>query len=85
MPRGHRPASNRREAVKALDKRLSALEAALPETQGRVALDKLSDADLERLEAILMRWRPDESLPLPVDQMPDDDLRFIASIQVAPV
>lgn len=69
--------------MKALDKRLAVLEATLPDTRGRVVLDKLSDAELERLEAILMRWRPDESVPLPVDQMPDEDLRFIASLQVA--
>lgn len=70
--------------MKALDKRLTALEATLPNTRGRVVLDALSNTELERLEAIMMRWRPDESLPLPVDQMPDDDLRFLASLRVAP-
>lgn len=70
--------------MKMLDKRLSALEAASPDTAGRLDLDALSDAELERLEAILIRWRPDESLPLPVEEMPDDDLRFLAGIRVIP-
>lgn len=70
--------------MRALDKRLAVLEVTIPNTRGRVALDKLSDGELERLEEILMRWRPDESMPLPVEHMPDDDLRFLASLRVAP-
>ena len=70
--------------MRALDKRLTALEAAMPDPGGRFDLDSLSTADLERLEAILMRWRPDDDGPLPVDQMPDDDLRFLASIRIMP-
>lgn len=70
--------------MKALDKRLAALEAAVPHSNGCVDLDKLTDADLERLESILLRWRPDDEGPLPVDQMPADELRFLASIRVMP-
>lgn len=70
--------------MRALDKRLTALEAAAPDSGGRFDLDGLSTAELERLEAILMRWRPDDDGPLPVDHMPDDELRFLASIHVMP-
>lgn len=69
----------------ACDKRIATLEAAAPQSGGTFDLDALSGAELERLEAILLRWRPDENVPLPVDQMPDDDLRFLASLLLPPV
>ena len=70
--------------MRALDKRLMALEASMPASGEGFDLDVLSTAELERLEAILMRWRPDDNGPLPVDHMPDDELRFLASIRVLP-
>lgn len=63
-----------------LDKRVGKLEAASPPPRSPMDLDALSLAELERLEAILKKWRPNDADPLPVHLMPDDDLRFLASI-----
>ena len=65
--------------MKALDRRLAVLEAALPsEVPGRVDLDRLSTADLERLEAIVIA----RDGGTPIEDMSDDDLRFLASLRV---
>lgn len=65
--------------MKPLERRVQAMEAALPPQDGeRLDLGRLSDADLERLEGIAIRRDAGEA----IEDMPDDDLRFLASIRV---
>lgn len=43
----------------------------------RIALEALSDAQLEHLEALLIR-----NDGLPVEEWPDGDLRFVAGLRI---
>ena len=54
------------------------MEAAMPDTGGRFVLAALSDGELYRLEAIVIA----RDAGTPTKDMPDDDLRFLASIRV---
>lgn len=65
--------------MKTLSKRLGALEALQPVGhEGRIDLDALTDAQLDRLEAIVLVVEGGRS----IESLPDDDLLFIASLRV---
>ena len=64
--------------IRAFDKRISALEEAMPDISGRVDLDRLSTAELERLESILIAKEGGRA----IEDMPDDELRFLAGLRI---
>jgi len=65
--------------MKVLAKRLEVLEARHSSSAvGRIDLDALSDAELDRLEAIALIVEGGQS----IESLPDDDLRFVASLRV---
>ena len=66
-------------AMRVLSKRLEALEALQTASPvGRIDLDALTDADLDRLEAIALIVEGGQS----IESLPDDDLQFVASLRV---
>ena len=65
--------------MKTLSKRLGALEALQPVGhEGRLDLVALTDAELDRLDDIALLADGGRS----IESLPDDDLRFIASLRV---
>ena len=64
--------------MKALERRIAAMEVDCPDTGGGLDLDRLSDTELLRLEAIVIA----RDAGTAIEDMPDDDLRFLASIRV---
>ena len=67
--------------MKTLSRRLEALEAVHPASAaGRIDLDALTDAQLDRLEAIALIVQGGQS----IEPLPDDDLQFVASLRVLP-
>lgn len=65
--------------MKSLSKRLGVLEALQPVGhEGRIDLDALTDAQLDRLEAIALLVDGGQS----IESLPDDDLQFVASLRV---
>ena len=65
--------------MKTLSRRLEALEAVQTDSAaGRINLDALTDAQLDRLEAIALIVEGGQS----VESLCDGDLRFIASLPV---
>lgn len=65
--------------MKTLTKRLDVLEAVRSTNPaGRIDLDALGDAQLDRLEAIAVTVAGGQSMGF----LPDDDLRFVASLRV---
>lgn len=65
--------------MKTLAKRLGALEALHPvDNEGRIDLDALTDAELDIMEAIAVKLEGGT----PIEDLPDDDLRFLASLRV---
>ena len=64
--------------MKALGRRLEALERSAPDDRWRVVLDTLSDADLERLEEVLERLVSREAA---IAELSDDDQRFLTRIE----
>lgn len=66
--------------MKVLAKRLEALEVlSTASAVGRIDLDALTDAQLDRLEAIALIVEGGPS----IESLPDDDLQFVASLRVA--
>ena len=63
--------------TKAFDKRLSSLESAVVETRSGIDLDALSDAGLERLEVIIQSIEAGTKF----DDLPDDDVQFVAALR----
>lgn len=65
--------------MRGLGKRLSALEAAAPnDGDWAPILDGMSDADLERLEGIVLCKEAGTA----IEDLSDKDLRFLASIRI---
>ena len=65
-----------------MQKRITVLEADRPAPSQTIEIDGLSHDDLDRLTVILTKWHPNDEGPLPVDQMPVEELRFLARLKV---
>lgn len=63
--------------TKALDRRLSSLESACVVPRAWIDLDALSDAELERLEAIVESIEAGTNF----EDLRDEDLRFVAGLR----
>ena len=69
--------------MRGMQKRITVLEADRPAPSQNIDLDGLSHDDLDRLIVILTKWHPNDEGPLPVDQMPEEELRFLARLKVS--
>ena len=65
--------------MKVLSKRLEVLEARhSAHPAGRIDLDALTDDELDRIEAIVLKLDGGQS----IESLADDELRFVASLRV---
>jgi hypothetical protein len=66
--------------MKALDRRLAALEANVPDRQWDDTLDRLDDADLSRLERILSGLEESGFHADAIERLCDADVDFLLSV-----